>query len=311
MSAAWSWYVVILTVVFFVGLAWLLFATSRKSPNASAKAESMGHVWDGDISELDNPLPRWWFWLFVLTMVFTVAYLALYPGLGNFAGKLGWTSATAAESELNETNAKLETLYAGFRDRSLVDLARDPAAVKVGRNVFANNCAACHGTDARGAKGYPNLVDGDWLYGGEPDTVLASVLQGRHGLMPPMSATLPGNGVDEVAHYVLSLSGLEHDKRLASEGKPKFEGVCGACHGADGKGNHALGAPNLTDDIWLHGNADLASVKDAITRGRSGVMPAWEPIIGKDRARLAVAWLLAQGADNVATSEPNREAQAP
>lgn len=311
MTASWSWYIVILTVVFFVSLAWLLFATSRKAPNGPAASESMGHVWDGDISELNNPLPRWWFWLFVLTMIFTVIYLALYPGLGTFTGKFGWTSENAMQAELDETNAKLETLYAGFRDRSLVELAQDPAATKVGRNVFANNCAACHGTDARGAKGYPNLVDADWLYGGEPDTVLTSVLQGRHGMMPPMAATLPGTGVDEVANYVLSLSGLEHDKRLASEGKPKFEAICGACHAADGKGNQALGAPNLTDDIWLHGNADLASIRDAINHGRSAVMPAWEPIIGKDRSRLAVAWLLAQAAADASTSDASAKASVP
>jgi cytochrome c oxidase cbb3-type subunit III len=305
MSASWSGYIIILTVVFTIGISWLLFANARKSPKGSPAAKDTGHVWDGDITELNNPLPRWWFVLFVLTIVFTGIYLALYPGLGNFAGTLGWSSAAQMQADLDETHAKLETLYAGFRERSLVNLAADPAAVKVGRNVFANNCAACHGTDARGAKGYPNLVDADWLYGGEPDTVLSSVLQGRRGLMPPLVATLPGSGVDEVSNYVLGLSGLDHDKRLAAEGKAKFEAVCAACHGISGKGSHTLGAPDLTDDIWLHGNGDLAAVRDAITRGRGGVMPAWEPIIGRDRARLAVAWLLAQGAANAETDPPS------
>ena len=297
MSASWSGYIIILTVVFTIGISWLLFANARKSPKGSPAAKDTGHVWDGDITELDNPLPRWWFILFVLTLVFTVIYLVLYPGLGTFRGTFNWSSAGEMQAELDENRARLETLYAGFRERPLPELARDPAAVKVGRNVFANNCAACHGTDARGAKGYPNLVDGDWLYGGDPEIVLASVLHGRHGMMPPLVATLPGNGVDEVANYTLSLSALAHDERLAALGKPKFESICAACHGVDGKGNQALGAPNLTDDIWMHGNADLASVRDAITYGRSGVMPPWGPIIGSDRARLAVAWLLAQGAD--------------
>lgn len=298
MSAAWSWFIILITAAYIVAILWLLFANARKLPKESVAADNTGHVWDDDITELNNPLPRWWFFSFVLTIVFSLGYLAFYPGLGNFAGKLGWSSEGAMHAELNETHAKLENLYAGFRDRPLDVLAADPAATKVGRNVFANNCAACHGTDARGAKGYPNLVDGDWLYGGDPDTVLASVLNGRHGLMPPLAATLPGNGVDEVANYTLSLSGLAHDKRLALEGKPKFEAICSACHGMEGKGMQALGAPNLTDDIWLYGNPDVASIRDGIVNGRSGVMPAWEPIIGKDQSRLAVAWLLQQAAAN-------------
>ena len=301
MSASWSWYIIVLTVVFTIAITWLLLANSTKAPKGTAPSDNTGHVWDEDITELNNPLPRWWFILFLLTILFTGIYLALYPGLGTFDGKLGWTSVQQADAELEKTNARLETLYAGFRDRPLAELANDPAATKVGRNVFANNCAACHGTDARGAKGYPNLVDGDWMYGGDPDTVLASVAAGRHGLMPPMVATLPGSGPDEVAHYVLSLSGVDHDARLAGEGKAKFEMVCAACHGVDGKGMHALGAPNLTDDIWLHGEGSVDSIRDAIVYGRSGVMPAWEPIIGLDRARLAVAWLLAQGAANAET----------
>lgn len=311
MSSSWSWYIIILTVVFTIAVTWLLLANARKAPKGTPAAQDTGHVWDEDLTELNNPLPRWWFLLFVLTIVFAGLYLALYPGLGTFTGKLDWTSTQQANAEVDETHAKLETLYAGFRDRPLAELANDPAAVKVGRNVFANNCAACHGTDARGAKGYPNLVDADWLYGGDPDTVLASVLGGRHGLMPPMIATLPGTGVDEVANYVLGLSGLDHDARLAAEGKAKFETVCAACHGVDGKGNHALGAPNLTDDIWLHGQGSVASIRDAIAHGRSGVMPAWEPIIGKDRARLAVAWLLAQGVANAETEPPAAATSAP
>jgi len=299
MSAAWSWYVIVLTVVNIAGLIWLLLATARKaSPDGKAPTDTMGHVWDGDLQELNNPLPRWWLWLFVLTIVFGVGYLVVYPGLGNFSGTFGWTSTGEVQRTLADTHDRLETLYAGFRDRELDELARDPAAVKVGRNVYANNCAACHGSDARGADGYPNLVDADWLYGGEPETILASVEKGRHGLMPPLAATLPGSGVEEVAHYVLSLSSREHDKRLALLGKPKFEMICAACHGVEGTGNHALGAPNLADDIWLYGQGDIASIRDAIVHGRAGVMPAWGPLIGNDRARLATAWILAQAAEN-------------
>ena len=257
MSETWSWFIIVITTLYVIALTWLLFATARKSPTDAAASDTTGHVWDGDIRELNNPLPRWWFIMFVLTIIFTIVYLIVYPGYGTFAGTFGWTSEKEMQAELDETHAKLENLYAGFRDIPLAELAGNAAAVKVGRNVFSNNCAACHGTDARGAKGYPNLVDDDWLYGSEPETLLASVMHGRNGLMPPMIATLPGSGVDEVSHHVLGLSGLDHDTRLAAAGKPKFEAVCGACHGADGKGMQALGAPNLTDDVWIHGNADL------------------------------------------------------
>ncbi len=296
MSGPWSWYVMVLVTLNIIGLIWLLMATASSKPvNDKPIGESMGHVWDGDLEELNNPLPRWWLGLFIITFIFALAYLVFYPGFGNLAGTLGWTSANQVQSELDANHAKLESLYAGFRGQPLRELADNPAAVKVGRNVFANNCAACHGSDARGATGYPNLVDADWLYGGEPETVLATIMGGRHGLMPSMSATLPGTGVEEVANYALSLSGLAHDNRMAAAGKPKFETICAACHGVDGKGNHAIGAPNLTDDIWLHGNATLDGIRNTIIHGANGVMPAWGPIIGEDRARLAAAWLLAQG----------------
>jgi cytochrome c oxidase cbb3-type subunit III len=296
MNGAWSWYVIVLTSINIIGLIWLLIATASSKPvNDKPIGETMGHVWDGDLEELNNPLPRWWLGLFIITFIFALGYLVFYPGFGNLAGSLGWTSAGQVQNELDATHAKLESLYAGFRNQPIAALADNPAATKVGRNVFANNCAACHGSDARGAKGYPNLVDSDWLYGGEPETVLASIMGGRQGMMPPLGATLPGTGVDEVANYALSLSGLDHDKRLAAAGKTKFETICAACHGVDGKGNHAIGAPNLTDDIWLHGNATLDGIRQTNQYGARGVMPVWGPIIGEDRARLAAAWVLSQG----------------
>jgi len=306
MSPFWSWYVIALTTTNIIGVVWLLIATGRRRRGDDTAGNSTtGHVWDEDLTELNNPLPRWWFGLFILTVVFAIGYLILYPGFGNFAGRLGWTSAAAAAKETSDANTRLESLYATFRETPLADLAHDPKAVKVGRNVFANTCAACHGSDARGAQDYPNLVDRDWLYGGDPETVLASVLKGRHGVMPALAATLPDGGVEQVAHYVMSLSGREHDSRLAALGKPRFEGICAACHGVGGKGNPAIGAPNLTDDVWLHGGGDLAAVRTAINNGRSGVMPAWESVIGRDRARLAVAWVLSQGAIDAAADAQN------
>lgn len=301
MSPFWNGYIIVLTVINIIGIVLLLFVTARRRTTGKADHDSTGHVWDGDLTELNHPLPRWWFGMFVLSVIFAIGYLALYPGMGNFAGQLGWTSAGAAERDTATFNQQLETLYGSFRDRSLEDLATDPAAVKVGRNVFANNCAACHGSDARGARSYPNLVDNDWLYGGDPDTILASVLHGRNGMMPALAAALPNGGVDEVANYVLSLSELPHDRRLAIAGKPKFESICAACHGVSGKGNHTLGAPDLTDDIWLHDRGDLESIRTAINHGRKNSMPAWQDLIGTDRARLATAWILAQVAANNAS----------
>lgn len=303
MSTFWSLFVIFITAINLVGLAWLLFATARKPPAGSQEGATTGHTWDGDITELNNPLPRWWLGMFILTMVFALAYLALYPGLGNVAGKLGWTSQKEVADHVAATNAKLDKLFARFRDRPLAELARDPEALKVGHNVFVNNCAACHGSDARGAKGFPNLTDSDWLYGGDPDTVLASVQNGRAGAMPALAAALPDGGVAQVANYVRSLSGLPHDPALAAQGKPRFETICAACHGPEGKGNPALGAPNLTDEVWLYGGT-LATIEETITQGRNGKMPAWMNLLGPDRTRLVAAWVLAQSASAATPAPP-------
>ncbi|MEO7199304.1 MAG: cytochrome-c oxidase, cbb3-type subunit III [Dokdonella sp.] len=312
MTASWSWYIIILTALNIIGLVWLLLATARTRPDDLPANETMGHVWDGDITELNNPLPRWWFGLFVITVIFALIYLAAYPGLGTFKGGFGWTSDKEVQAELDATHAKLETLYASFRDRPLEALMDDPAAVKVGRNVFVNNCASCHGTDGRGARGYPNLVDGDWQYGGDPETVAASVQHGRHGMMVPLGAALGEEGTEETAQYVMKISGQSYDAGLAAAGQARFEGLCAACHGVEGKGNPLIGAPNLTDSIWLYGNS-LQDIRDAIVKGRSGVMPAWEPIIGADRSRLAAVWVLAQARQNTAAeaADAARSTQTP
>ena len=310
MTASWSWYIIVLTALNLIGLVWLLLATARTSPDDLPANETMGHVWDEDIAELNNPLPRWWFGLFVITVIFALIYLAAYPGLGSFKGGLGWTSDNEVQAELDATHAKLETLYASFRDRPLEALMDDPAAVKVGRNVFVNNCASCHGTDGRGGRGYPNLVDGDWLYGGDPETVAASVQHGRHGVMVPLGAALGEEGTEEVAQYVMKISGQSYDASLAAAGQARFEGLCAACHGVEGKGNQLIGAPNLTDSIWLYGNS-LQDIRDAIVKGRSGVMPAWEPIIGADRSRLAAVWVLAQARQNTAAEAAEAAHSAP
>lgn len=291
MTAAWGYYVALLVLVNVVGAVWLLFATAKRQPQEQA-ADTTGHVWDEDLTEYNNALPRWWLGLFLLTVLFAAGYLVFYPGFGSAPGTLGWTSAKQVSADLAENNRKLEAVFARFRDVPIGDLQRDPQALEIGRNVFANNCAMCHGSDARGAKGYPNLTDNDWLYGGTPDQVLTTITGGRAGAMPPLGAALGPQGVDEVANYVLSLSGAAHDAALAAAGKARFV-ICAACHGPEGKGNVVLGAPNLTDNTWLYGGS-LDDIKTTVTNGRNGKMPAWGEILGKDRVRLVEAWVLSQ-----------------
>jgi len=292
MSSGWGIYVAVLVLINVIGAVWLLFATSRQQPQ---EADTTGHVWDENLSEYNNALPRWWLGMFVLSILFAAGYLVFYPGFGAVSGTLGWTSAKEVSADLAENNRRLEAVFSVFRDRPVEELMKDPKALNLGRNVFANNCVVCHGSDARGAKGYPNLTDNDWLYGGSPDQVLTTILNGRGGVMPPLGAALGEAGVNEAANYVLSLSGAKHDPALAEAGRARFMTICVACHGADGKGNIALGAPNLTDSIWLYGNS-LDDIRTTIRGGRSGKMPAWGDILGKDRARLVEAWVLSQSA---------------
>lgn len=288
MSAFWSWFVIVIVAVNILGAVWILFANMKSVPG-----ETTGHVWDGDLSEYNKPLPRWWVGLFLGSVLFAIGYLVLYPGLGAFAGTEGWTSARQHDADVAATNARLEKVFARFRDEPVEQLAADPAALSIGRNVFANNCAACHGSDARGNAGYPNLTDHDWLYGGSPQQVVTTITGGRSGVMPAWQAAVGEQGVTELANYVLSLSGQPHDGAAATAGKVRFETLCVACHGADGKGNQVLGAPNLTDDTWLYGG-DLATIEATIRNGRNGQMPAWGPQLGADRVRLVAAWVLSQ-----------------
>jgi len=292
MSAFWNWYIILFVVANVVGIVWLLLATARGKRGAIEEATT-GHVWDEDLQELNNPLPLWWLGLFLISVVFTACYLAFYPGLGSTAGALGWTSNKEVAADLAENNRKLETVFARFRNQPIEHLEHDQQALTLGHNVFVNNCAACHGSDARGAKGYPNLTDSDWLYGGASDTVMTTIAKGRNGIMPPWGPALGDQGVEEVANYVLTLSGQNADAALAAAGKARFATLCVACHGTEGKGNQMLGAPNLTDNIWLYGGT-LDDIKATIKNGRNGRMPAWESTLGPDRIRLAAAWLLAQ-----------------
>ena len=268
----WSSYIGVITVVSIAACLVLLWVTGKAKVTPSGD-NTTGHVWDGDLREMNNPLPRWWVYLFVITIVFSVAYLVLYPGLGSYAGKLGWTSIGEHTAEMAQGEQEVAPLYAKFASMSPEDVARDPQAMAIGERLFMNNCSQCHGSDARGSKGFPNLTDGDWLYGGTPDKILETITLGRIGNMPPMAAAVgtPAD-VSNVANYVLSLSGSPHDSLKAGLGKSKFA-LCAACHGPAGKGNQALGAPNLSDDIWLHGYGENAIIAMA-NNGKVNQMPA-------------------------------------
>jgi len=271
-SNFWSSYVTIITVVSIVACLLLLWFNGKAKAMTSSD-NTTGHVWDGDLREMNNPLPRWWVWLFVITILFSAVYLAMYPGLGNSPGKLGWTSTGQHKAEMEKGNKEVAPLYAKFASMKPEDIAKDPRAIAIGERLFMNNCAQCHGSDARGSKGFPNLTDGDWLHGGAPEKIEETISKGRIGNMPPMAAAVgTPDDVKNVAHYVLSLSGSPHDSLRASLGKAKFV-ACAACHGMDGKGNPALGAPNLTDDVWLHGWGENAIVS-MISSGKVNQMPA-------------------------------------
>jgi cytochrome c oxidase cbb3-type subunit 3 len=271
-SNFWSVYVAGITLVSILACALLLWF-SGKAVAMTANDNTTGHVWDGDLREMNNPLPRWWVWLFVITIVFAGVYLAIYPGLGAFTGNAKWSSVGQYEAEVAKGNADVAPLYAKFAAMTPEDMSRDPQAMAIGERLFMNNCSQCHGSDARGSKGFPNLTDGDWLHGGTPDKIKETLNVGRIGNMPPMAAAVgTADDVKNVANYVLSLSSTPHDSVRANLGKEKFM-VCAACHGADGLGNQALGAPNLTDKIWLHGSGENA-ILAMVNNGKINQMPA-------------------------------------
>jgi cytochrome c oxidase cbb3-type subunit 3 len=268
----WSVYVAGFTLAGIAACLLLLWLTARKQIVSHAD-NTTGHVWDEDLREMNNPMPRWWMWLFVLTIVFSLLYLVAYPGLGSYKGELNWSTQREYAEDVAKANRELAPLYAQFAAKAPEELAGDPAAMAIGERLFMNNCAQCHGSDARGSKGFPNLSDTDWLYGGTPAKINETITAGRHGAMPPMAAAVgTPDDVKNVANYVLSLSASPYDSVRAQLGKSKFT-ACAACHGVDGKGNQAVGAPNLSDDTWLHGWGESAIV-GIVNSGKQSDMPA-------------------------------------
>lgn len=288
-SGFWSVYITIITIASILACGVLLWKLSTKRLAPGEKAGVMGHVWDENLEEYNNPLPRWWMWLFWITLAFGVIYLVLYPGLGSFAGALKWSSVGQYDNEMAKAKERYEPIFAKYAAMDIPAVAADPQAHEMGQRLFLNYCAQCHASDARGGRGFPNLGDKDWLYGGSPEAITASITNGRQGMMPPWPQ-LGDEAIKNVANYVLSLSGRTHDSLLAAQGKEVFMTNCVACHGAEGKGNQALGAPDLADDVWLYGGGQ-AAVIETITKGRHGVMPAWGAFLGPGKVHLLAAYV--------------------
>ena len=294
MTSFWNWYVVVLTSGTILAITWLIFAT-RKGQRSDTTDQTLSHVYDG-IQEFDNPLPRWWFMLFVGTIIFAVGYLVLYPGMGNWKGILpgyegGWTSTKQYDREIVKADEKYGPIFAKYAAMSIEDVAKDDDALKMGGRLFASHCSVCHGSDAKGAHGFPNLTDNDWIWGGEPATIKASILNGRMAAMPGWEAALGNEGVKNVTGYVRSLSGLKNPEGLdLAAGQQSYNTMCVACHGPEAKGNPLLGAPNLSDRIWLYGSS-FAQVQQTIRHGRNGQMPAQANFLGNDKVHLLAAYV--------------------
>ncbi|MDH3759590.1 MAG: cytochrome-c oxidase, cbb3-type subunit III [Gammaproteobacteria bacterium] len=290
-SEFWHWYISILTVLSILACLWLIRWMTAGVKKSDGEVEDTGHIWDNDLTELNNPLPRWWLGLFYITIAFGGFYLLLYPGLGHFDGLLKWTSKGQYEQEVTQMEAQVGPLFAGYQETPILDLIKDENALKVGERLYINYCATCHGSDARGARGYPNLRDGDWLWGGDPQSIKTTIMMGRQAAMPSWEAALGGEpGVDEVTQYLLSLSGRSTIAELAEKGKTKYDMFCVACHGPTGRGNPAMGAPNLTDDTWLYG-ASINRIAESVAKGRNGVMPAHGEFLGEAKVHLLAAYV--------------------
>ena len=289
-SEFWHWYIAIATVLSILACVWLLrWMTSNFQK--TDKVEDTGHIWDSDLTELNNPLPRWWLGLFYITIVFSGFYLLLYPGLGHFQGLLGWSSKGEYEEEVARVEAEVGPLFARYQQTPVAELIKDETAIKIGERLYINYCTTCHGSDARGARGYPNLRDGSWIWGGTPEAIKTSITNGRIAAMPAWEAPLGGeSGVAEVTQYVLGFSGRSTISAQAEAGKAKYDMFCVACHGADGTGNPAVGAPDLTDDSWLYGGSQTR-IAESIARGRNGIMPAQGEFLGEAKIHLLTAYV--------------------
>lgn len=297
MSTFWSCWVIGLTLTNLVLLFWLLMANRRREVKVgdTGETKTTGHVYDG-IEEYDNPLPKWWFGLFLGTFIFTAAYLVVYPGLGLWKGLFGWTSVNQLQGEQSKAQAKYDETFGAFAKMSIPELAKNSEAMKMGHRLFLNNCAICHGADAGGNTGFPNLTDKDWLYGGTPERIEETITKGRKAMMPAWGPILGETNITNVVEFVLKRAGREHDEAKAALGEQVFATNCAVCHGADGKGNQQMGTPNLTDEVWLYGG-DPVTIRQTVRGGRNGVMPAHEETLKPERIHLLAAYVYSLSQD--------------
>ncbi|HYO26970.1 MAG TPA: cytochrome-c oxidase, cbb3-type subunit III [Azonexus sp.] len=293
-SGFWNMYVVVIVLGSILACAVLLYIQGKAK---FTPGKTMGHVWDETLEEYNNPMPKWWSWLFVITVIFGLVYLALYPGLGKFPGMLGWTSVGQYKVERERMDATVQPMYAKYQGMDVKALAADKQAMETGKRLYLTYCMQCHGADGRGAKGFPNLADSDFLYGGEPEQIKETLNIGRMGVMPP-HAQLGADTIKDLANYVRSLSGLPNDSARAAKGKEAFTSAgCVGCHGEDAKGMQAIGSPNLTDKVWLYGSSE-ATITETIINGRQNKMPAWKEFLGDGKIQVLTAYVysLSQGA---------------
>ena len=291
MTSFWSYWVSIITLGSIFGCVWLLYATRKSQTSDTETEEKMGHSFDG-IEEYDNPLPKWWMYMFIGTIIFGLAYFIFYPGLGNFKGILDWTSTGQWQAEMDEANERYTPIFEAYAATPIKDLASDEEAMKVGQRLFANNCSLCHGSTAHGSLGFPNLTDNNWLYGGDPETIKTTLLHGRNGQMPAkgLNPGMTSADVSNLTHYLLSFSGRSDDKMAVKAGSEMYVTACAACHGVDAKGNQAIGAPNLTDNIWLYGST-AEKITQTLNYGRAGVMPAQSDKLSEEKIHLLAAYV--------------------
>lgn len=288
MSNAWSWYLIIGTVVTLVACFWLVAWTNRQRASDEEIAEAESHVWDEDVRELNNPLPMWWLWLFVITVVWGAGYLVYYPGMGNYEGIGGWSQEQQWADEVAAAEAEYGPIFAQYGEMEVADLVNDQAALDIGFSLYQNYCSQCHGSTAQGARGFPNLTDDVWLYGGDPTAIEISILQGRIGVMPPLNSVFGSEeAIDEMVRYTQNMAdGMDTD----SPAHTQYMQLCVACHGPTGEGMTALGAPSLVDDVWLYGSSPT-EIRKSIVEGRMGAMPGHSNLIGPDRARILTAYV--------------------
>ena len=287
----WQWFVAAGTIVFVIWCVWLIGWSAKQGPQNVSDDDVVGHVWDGDLEEWNNPAPRWWLYLYFITIAWAVGYMIVYPGLGAFDGMLGWSQQGQYEAEMQAAAERYEPIYESFAAMDFEALQQDEDALALGSSLFASYCTTCHGSDARGARGYPNLTDNDWMWGDAEADIVMSIKSGRQAAMPVLTAAIGDDtAVGNMVNYVRSLSGLVEADADTASAQPMFVALCSVCHTADGTGNKIFGAPNLTDDVWMYGSS-FDDVRETITQGRNGMMPAHGELLGANRTKILAAYV--------------------